>query len=318
MAMGFPHLHYPWPAGLHPRADDVERETMRWLEDHRLVTNPAELERYRASRFGWLSASVTPRAEYAALVVAACLITWLFVLDDVLYDEVEPRPARVVRTALRYVRILELPDDPIDEHDPLAVALRDLRRRLAGADPPALVALRREVADCFHAGCWFTACLADGVVPPLREYVWLRPAGAGTYAAFALMRVTEGLRVTEAELCRPDVRALARMAGNVLVWQNDICSHFKEARRGTRPHLGLPSLLMRERGYGLEEAMNEAAGMHNAEVRAFCALEATTLPQLSREGALYVTGLRHWMRGNHDWALSSGRYEVRIHFDVRR
>jgi 5-epi-alpha-selinene synthase len=287
---------------------------MHWLEGHGLVTDPAELERVRASRFGWLSARVTPEAADDAVVAFSCLQLWLFIFDD-LMEESGAGPADVPRMCAPYLRILDLPGDPIDQGDPFAVALVEVRERIDGAGPVRLTRLRQALADTFFAACWETAYRAGGFQPSLPDYLYFRRIWAAAEPGFVMLQIADDVSVSEAELRGPGLRALERMAANALAWQNDICSYFKELRRGSLPPIGLPGLLRRRDGSGLQEAMDEAARMHNEEVRAFTELEARVAPGLSPEAARYVTGLRRWMRGNHDWAMTTGRYEVPRHFE---
>jgi 5-epi-alpha-selinene synthase len=99
------------------------------------------------------------------------------------------------------------------------------------------------------------------------------------------------------------------MANNVVCWSNDIISLDKEMKRGDVHNLVLA--LRCEHQLVLQEAIDHAGELHDAEVRAFIDLEPR-LPSfgaaVDAELARYVVILRSWMRGNLDWSHASGRY----------
>ena len=79
------------------------------------------------------------------------------------------------------------------------------------------------------------------------------------------------------------MRRLSLMAINVVCWSNDLLSLAKELQHGDRHNLVIA--LRTQYRLPLREAINRAAELHNAEVRAFLTLEA-------RLGSVPITGTR--------------------------
>jgi 5-epi-alpha-selinene synthase len=70
-------------------------------------------------------------------------------------------------------------------------------------------------------------------------------------------------------------------------------------------------VLQREHDIPLQDALNQAAQMCNAEMKAFVELEAR-LPTFSQTEDVslksYVEGLQSWIRGHLDWYSQTSRY----------
>jgi 5-epi-alpha-selinene synthase len=102
-------------------------------------------------------------------------------------------------------------------------------------------------------------------------------------------------------------------SNNVVCWANDIISLEKEVQRGDVHNLVL--VLQQKLDLSLQEAIDRAAEMYNAEIQTFVKLE----PHLPSFGKpvdanlrTFVSVLRTRMRGNLDWSLESGRYQSAI------
>jgi 5-epi-alpha-selinene synthase len=75
--------------------------------------------------------------------------------------------------------------------------------------------------------------------------------------------------------------------------------------------MNLVFILQNTYDLSLQTAVDRAAAIHDAEVRAFEIMEAQ-LPacglMVDADVQRYIDGLRSWMRGNLDWSLTCGRY----------
>ncbi|MGW6599059.1 terpene synthase family protein [Streptomyces sp. NPDC055036] len=161
------------------------------------------------------------------------------------------------------------------------------------------------VLGYWFAQVWEATNRADTVWPTVEEYKAMRVHTGAVPTCLALIDVVGRFELPAAELARPEVKALTTKAVNVVCWANDIHSYEKESTRSHHP-VNLPTLLHRRDRGTVQEAVDHAAKMHDAEVAAYRELR----PRVPAGPALerYLDGLQSWMRGNLTWSLSTGRY----------
>jgi 5-epi-alpha-selinene synthase len=137
----------------------------------------------------------------------------------------------------------------------------------------------------------------------------LRPFTGAVYTDFALIEIAGGFELPIEMHQHILLQSLSLIGCNVVCFANDLFSFTKEVRDGEA--MNLVSILQHEYDLTLQEAIDRAAAIHDAEVRAFENIEA----QIQACGLTvnanlwqYIDGLRAWMRGNLDWSMTSGRY----------
>ncbi|AZK95311.1 MULTISPECIES: terpene synthase family protein [Streptomyces] len=307
-ALRMPKLYCPFPDQVHPEAAEIDRRSLEWLDAYGLLTDTAVRGRFGRSKIGWQASRTTPHADTELVQLHADWQMWLFAFDDVRSEETGAgaRPGPMARSLASFLRILQEPGTRVDEEDPFTSALRDLRRRLAAVGTRVQVdRFVTSVLGYWFAQVWEAGNRADAVWPTVEEYTAMRVHTGAVPTCLALIDVIGRFELPAAELARPEVRALTTKAVNVVCWANDIHSYEKEADRSNHP-VNLPILLHRRDRGTVQEAIDAAADMHDAEVAAYCALRprVTAGPELGR----YLDGLESWMRGNLTWSLSTGRY----------
>lgn len=107
------------------------------------------------------------------------------------------------------------------------------------------------------------------------------------------------------------------LAADTIGFMNDIHSFEREKRRGDGHNL--IAVLHRERGCSWEEAAAEAYRMTTECLKEYLELEAR-VPHMCDELGLTTTqrlhvqmgveAIQHWINGNYEWALVSGRYNA--------
>ncbi|MER6912652.1 hypothetical protein ABT354_13375 [Streptomyces sp. NPDC000594] len=303
-----PSLHCPFPDQVHPDADEIDRASLRWLDAFALITDPAVRARFGRSRIGWQASRTTPRADTELVQLHSDWQMWLFAFDDIRSEEAEAgaRPGPMARSLVSFLRILQDPGTRVDEEDAFTTALRSLRRRLeAVAGQVQVDRFVTSVLGYGFAQVWEAANRADAVWPTVEEYTAMRVHSGAVPTCLALIDVVGRFELPAAELARPEVKRLTTKAVNVVCWANDIHSYEKESIRSHHP-VNLPTLLLRRDRGTVQEAIDLAARMHDAEVAAYRALR----PRVPAGAELerYLDGLESWMRGNLTWSLSTGRY----------
>ena len=101
------------------------------------------------------------------------------------------------------------------------------------------------------------------------------------------------------------VRRAYLLAGMATVMLNDIYSMGVEDPTDTN----LPSLIVAEEGCDLQEAVYEAAAMHDDAMRTYEAEAATFASTGSPELKRFLHGVWNWMGGAKEWHATTPRYQ---------
>jgi hypothetical protein len=137
----------------------------------------------------------------------------------------------------------------------------------------------------------------------------MRYQSAATDMYFDLIEPMHALELPPALFADADYLIMRQSAGMIIGIFNDLVSWPKEAAIGD--HHNIVFALQREQGLSLEAAVRAAVAEHDARVVDFIAARER-LGRGSWSGDAAVTvgvaDLVHWIRGNVDWSLESGRY----------
>lgn len=314
-AIHFPRIQYPFPSFVNRSAEAANEQNYAWAQHFHLIRTAEADARFRKARFAWLAARAFPNAGFNELCIIANFNTWLFLLDDQCDEARLGKSADQLRhTTGRFMEVfhqnLVL---SLSSGGYLAAALSDIWQRMRQISSPAWqVRFIRSMEEYFASCHWEANNRAMGLVPPVADYVIMRPYTGALFADLEAIEIIEKVYLPESVLQHAMVQRLGLACNNIVCWANDLMSCNKEARQGDVHNLVLA--LMHERKHSLEEAMREAIRMHDDEVRLFAALEKL-LPSFDaatdRELARYIAVLRSWITGNYDWSvLDTGRYRT--------
>ena len=307
-----PDLYCPFPASVNRHVEFVERDTVLWARRFNLLPNEVAYRRVEATQLGWLAARTHPRAPLEELQLVADWCVWLFVRDD-FCDESglgrKPERFRALHSDLLHL----LQGAPLPRHaTPLARSLCDLRdRTLAKTSPVWMRHFTDHVATFFDAGAWEATNRAQSITPDVATYINRRPHTSGMHAFIELSAIAEGIDLPHAVRTHPTVQGLASLATIVACWMNDLVSYRKEIQQGDVHNLILT--LRHKYKLTLREAVERAAALHDAQVRAFIDLEQRLPvfgPTVDADLQQYVAMLRAIMRGNLDWSIATARYSL--------
>lgn len=289
-----------------PHLESAERQVVAWAVEHELVGGTRRA-RFAAIRCGSCAAHTYPRASRTLVELGADLIGWLFLFDDAYGERADGLPGleRDLQTFEPLLFDGVLPDAPSPYHR----ALADLRARIVGLSEE-----RFAVRFAYSMRRYFDGCLLEfpyrttGRSPSLSVYRSLRRWSIGVQPV--LDSVELGLpRPLDTEMGKKEALwVLRNRAATLCAWANDLYSFDKERR--DRDPLNLVSVLLRERGLGVELALADAVRLYNADLAAFDAaclafLDTGTTSSLETS---YVRGVRDWVFGNHQWTRQSRRY----------
>jgi hypothetical protein len=309
-----PALYYPFPAAAcHPEAEALVAHVLDWTWAQRLVSgDPRAAENVRS--YSMLAARCYPAAPREHLFAIGDYYSWLFFFDDACeglsLGGASPADVRGFLT-----RIYAALRDPAARGEgpaaPFVDALADIWRRVARASAPSWRArFIRHVENYIDACVWEATNRSLDQIPSRAVFQTMRSYTSTMYEFWDFIELAGGFVLPDEVVEHPLIAELARTANAAASFANDIFSLRKEAVG--RDFHNLVLVLERERGLPLREAYHDAAALHDAQVRHFCALERL-LPSfgaVDRDLARYIKGMRVWMRANYEWSSVTPRYNA--------
>jgi hypothetical protein len=311
-----PAVFCPLLPKISPHADEVQRYALHWATRHGLLERPRAQAAFAGAKFANLMARAHPAAGPADLGLATAWLTAIFALDDLLETGLVADPKRMlggVEALLAWLRAPDAPASPTVRDvlgRPISVALTDVWRRTAPRISPAWhERFVEHIREYLNGTIWESGNRAKGRLPTVAEYVRMRRHSAATEMFFDLIEPMHGIELPDAVLRDPDYLAARHTAGTAIGLFNDLISWRKEVAVGDLHNIVF--IVREERQLSLADAVHAAVAEHDAQVAAFVA--ACDGIEQGPWGAdpMVVTGvadLAHWLRGNLDWSLESGRY----------
>ncbi len=312
-----PELYCPFPPTINEHAEEVQESTMEWTRNFGLLPEQA-YGSFGETGIGRLAARTHPDLSRDDLQLVSEWYTWLFLRDDKGDEsEVGRHPDELSTVDNRFLDILA-GGEPDVRDEPLVYALHDLRGRLEerlrsnALSPVWMRRFVRTFREHLEATLWEAANRVRDVAPDLDSYLRMRPLTGGLSIITELMEIIDGNHLPQELREHAAVRRVTEASHNIVCWANDILSLEKELRCAEVNNLIL--VLHHTRDLDLQQAIDRAAEMHDAEVRALVR-ETEKFPFFGEtiDGNLerYIASLRHRIRGVLDWSYESGRYKTR-------
>lgn len=307
-----PALYCPFPAAIHADADGIEEGSIAWMKRFGYIETASQEAVARDAGFGIHAARVHPRGDTEAIRLASDLTVWLFLTDDVYVEQpgMSNGPS-VTDHAIRSIRVLRDSEDLSPGPSPSLLALQDISRRLrAVASHEQVERLVAGMVEFFLAGCCEAVCFSRKRLPMAVDYVPVRDAiNCLRSVCFVFIEIVGGFRLPGATWCRPDLQAVVAKATRIVSNHHDVLSGLRELAHEVP--MNLPAVMAREQGLALDEAFARVADIANADMRSFVEMTRRLLAgEPNRSISDYVAGLGAWIRGNLDWSLTTGRYNV--------
>ena len=313
-----PPRYCPLPTAVHPDADRLAEIGGKWLNGFGLCTSEDQQARMRGNDCSGFYGRIMPNAPTERLQLAVDWCHLMFAFDDINCDEgpASTQTGDFVDLASRVTRVLESPDSDMgNRSNPFLPPVRDLALR--GREWGTATQIRRVVEG--HRAWYFGVLWEFGqrvrnVTPSLNDYAHMRQHTAGGTATTCWMEIIDGAEIPDREMDSPAVRALAEMAFTIASWDDDLFSYGKETwfareqAEGAQCKLNLVDILVLERGYTIEQAMEEAVLLCNRLTHRFAELIEEVRPRASTPLRNYLDHLAHLVRGNIEWGLQADRY----------
>lgn len=307
-----PVLYCPFPSTINQHCEAAEQHTLNWVRSFNFVTDESAYQTLSAAKFHLMTARVYPNASLEALKIFNDFMLWGFFVDDQFEKfGIRKQPELLEPVHARLVEILK-GAKLIDVDTPVTRAWQDILQRLyqlPHVTSEWKLRFTKNMDDYFQGVRQEAANNCQGIKLELATYIKLRSFSSGAYPFLDLYQIVNRIALAPEVIEHPIMKRLEMAANNVSCWSNDILGVEKDMREGGTYNLVV--VLQQEYQIPLQEAVERAIELHNAEARTFIDLS----PQLPSFGAeidanfqCYLSGLRSWMRGCFDWYLESSRY----------
>lgn len=306
-----PEFYCPIETQINKHTELAEKHSLQWVEKFGLVPGGGtEYQALQSAKVAWCIGYTNPDAEADDLCMMSDLLMWLSCYDDVCdISELGKNPDRLSAANHQLLDVLN-GAEVAEEDSNFIQALQDILQRLnKKASKEWVERFARDVEEQLQGYIWEATNRVEKITPDLSSYVKLRPYPLAIFPCLDLTCIFKQIPANAKSLRHIYVQEMTVMAGNYIGWTNDILGVNRELGEGN-PH-NLVLVLQQEDNISLQEAVQKAVNMCNAEMKAFLKLESR-LPAFgeAEDASLkdYINGLRYWMRGHLDWYSETRRY----------
>ncbi|WP_395574788.1 7-epi-alpha-eudesmol synthase [Streptomyces sp. BK79] len=309
----------PFDTPVSPYLAQARARHLRWVRERGLVRSRAGFEEYESWDLAQAAARTYPHASADDMVVLMNWFSLAFLFDDQ-FDAARPdRAERIAEVARELIATpLRPAGTPPRVECPITLAWAEVWKRLS--DGMSLTWTSRFAASWGRflvAHCEEVDLAARGRAGSLGldAYTVFRRRTVGIHHSIDAGERSRGFEVPAAAMAHPLMERMRDLAADTIGFMNDVHSFERERRRGDGHNL--IAVLHRERGCSWREAAAEAHRMTTARLDEYLALEARVPRMCDELGldaderarvAMGVEAIQHWISGNYEWALTTGRY----------
>ncbi|MFI7643256.1 hypothetical protein [Nonomuraea sp. NPDC049400] len=297
-----PSLTCPFPVRVSPHVAAIQAGTQQWVEHFDILTRQ-QMHHFTRAAYGELTARVYPYARLPMLQLTGDWISWLFAIDDVIYESDGSVAAAQTIPELRRV----LTGDHKGSSG-FGRALADVYTRIAAvANAEQLRRWTTATSEYLLAQLWELANRTDDQVPTLEAYVTMRRFTGAMHTVYALIDIASERPLAAKMWSDPQVHALRRHAVDVVVWDNDLISWPKE-RLSANGVNNLVSVLITHEGLSVQQAMKRIVRMREEAVAHVAAQGQLLIGRRHDPLTALVRGLQAWISGALAYSTRSSRY----------
>jgi germacradienol/geosmin synthase len=309
----------PFSTPVSPHLEYARERHLLWVRDRGLVRSEAGFAEYQSWDLAEAAARTYPHASADDLVVLMNWFSLAFLFDDQ-FDAGQPDRADRVAEVAR--ELIATPLRPAGTEPrvvcPITLAWAEVWESLSqGMSLTWQTRFAASWGRFLVAHCEEVDLAARGLAGSLGldAYTEFRRRTVGIHHSIDAGERSSRFEVPVAAMAHPVMERLRDLAADTIGFMNDIHSFERERRRGDGHNL--IAVLRRERDCTWEEAADEAYRMTTDCLKEYLDLE-TRVPKMCDELGLNaeerdrvekgVEAIRHWINGNYEWALTSGRY----------
>ncbi|MBS0027153.1 terpene synthase family protein [Chitinophaga sp. 22321] len=302
----------PGNSAINAFSDEVQRNTLRWVQKFDLAPQFKPMGWYTKAQFGLQAAREYPNADFKQLCLAGDLLTWLFTVDDTCDRGSDGAEAAVAMKAMLYEFIDILEDKREPSENKLSNGLVNVLDRFRAISSPFLY---RQF--CGHMIDYLKECFFEidmqlnKYVPSIRKYFEMRPFG-GFYIMFPLVAIFERFSLPAEVYEHETVKEIELILNLLGCFSNDLHSAERERKLETIG-FNLIFIAQRELQMPYEAAVQYVADYHDDYLLKLDQC-MSKIPYWSKsineQLDRYIQGLYTMVRGYDDWAIiDTGRYK---------
>ncbi|WDU65431.1 hypothetical protein LRS56_13885 [Pseudomonas poae] len=285
-----------------PHAQAVEQHVLEWTEAQQLATDPDFHSELISSRFGWLAARCYPNASMSLLNTIADFLTWLYLVDDRLFDRAQRIPRAIIADVSALWNV-QGQQDKTSPAAPLQNAWRDICTRLLKQMGSVwLHHFITNVRMMYGANTLQIIGQLHKISIDKHAYEILRYHNSGLVPCFDFYGTSVGYQLRDEDRYCLNLQTLSQQANIIIALCNDIHSYAHETRQ--RGHYENLVCLHVFEGHTLKEALSLVSDTVQHPLNNFDALSEhlfhTSTPAVRR----YINELQHWIIGYQYWAFN--------------
>ncbi|MFE9045677.1 terpene synthase family protein [Streptomyces sp. NPDC007818] len=305
-----PPLFCPFEEKIHPKADWIQGQATKWLDNIGLARDSVHRGWLLATDAGDAMSRIFPNGDESVVALAA---QWLFTtydLDDRNFDLPGHTlgSADAVELASRFLRVLEAPGDAAMGDNSHMRAVQDYVVRMRAMAP--MVQAERHIDAWRHlllGFLWEVSNTERGLMPNFDDYARLRIPAGGGWLTLSWSEISSGHCIPEKEWRSPAFKAAAEAAFLVMGWDNDLVTHDRELELDPKS-VNVVSVIAKQRKCSREEAIVEAISFRDRTLMFFLRMRAQLFPSAAEGTRRYLDDLGHAIRANLDWGISATRH----------
>jgi len=269
-----PELYCPIKVEINQYTELAEKHSLQWVEKFGLVLKGgAEYQGLQSAKAAWLVGYTNPDASVEDLQLMSDWIMWVLTYDDVCdSSELGKNPNQLSAMNNQLVDVF-YGANVTQQDNNFIQALQDINQRLIQRTSKEWVKhFAYDVEQLLQAYTWEATNRLEKITPDLSTYVKLRPYAVTIFPCFDLTWISQEIPANAKFLRHIYIQNMTIMAGNYISWTNDILGVNRELHEGN-PH-NIVIVLQNEYNLSLQNAVQQAVKMCNAEMKAFLHLES--------------------------------------------
>lgn len=309
-SVSIPDLYCPFPTRISPHVHQVQEQTDRWMKEFSLLPDEKAYAGFSNYKMAWMTCRTMPDASLDLLVTVNNFYSWLFVMDEQL-DHITPeteavRDKRFLQHFISgFVRIMRENSTVSKSDNLMLAAFSDIWQQL---QPHSRATWQCQftvsLKGTFEAAIWEAANTNALKLPTVAQYTMMRPYFSGANLGTDLNEVAQQIFLPVYVLQNESIIQLVNYSRRVVCWANDLFSLGKELAHGDNHNLVM--VLKENHQLSLEEAIREAAGLHDREIRRMRRLRSR-LPdfgeKVNDDVQRYINGLETMVAGFFYWSI---------------
>ncbi|RWS22550.1 hypothetical protein B4U80_13534 [Leptotrombidium deliense] len=284
----------------------IENELNDWIN---VYCNAAGIDgSLDGHKLSYFSSRVYNYGSHERVLAVAKVIAFLFIADDI-WDFLD---AKLIRIQQRRLVEIAANDEiiPLSSDNWFEACFSDVWRNISiiGKDEWKLRFIE-SLENWFKTAEMEQQFRKFKKVPPLPDYLTIRPYSQGAQFNFAFMEFASNNYLSPKTLSNTVFHSLQHYARLVLFATNDLYSHRKEVKKGDVMNI----IMVFEKEYGLtaQQAINKTVDFINENLKIFESVKKQLTSSLIEENIeFYVSYLETMIRGNYDFHFESKRYYI--------